>query len=624
MKPRGIWPEKIRKALKQFNPLGQTIGNELAGGPSRDVTAESIELIEAFAPDLAVLGKQLKDEIKGTFAGVQYRVVKNENDTQRCLQYVYIYTKQLGAVSFLWMVAVPLLMAFWGLWVQFSFPAEILLALQAFENGTFLWLLPLTDVGIPFWLTGGVWLPILFAGIFPHIIDYWNMPRGRWFYIRSTTLLILFGAVQLLAFANIIVSFALIVLAGIFFVYWVLEKKKIGPSAHDMDYAPVFVWIEEAHQKGKKIPPEKSNPDHWKFESACWDYYHYLGVRKSEEEMEKNWIIYVAKYLKYGRRIRLLMDNPWHSFAMGSQVRFFYKASAVALPTLLVISIVLQVSGLYNDLYPLSVWMFVLIGFLLVLSGRNVARYPSELVEEWSNYLPEAVEDPTHSEVYKMYHLNDEKLREIWNLREKKARLVIISKMQDPFHLRSDFYENFRDESEYLLYDYGVMDRISKLETEVAMSNVRYSQRLRETGEVEESEEVLKRVVELKPDFIEGWTELGNLYVESNREDDIADLIKQAGEQRPDIKGRLSHELGKTFEKSGKFEEEADRAYVQAVEVESQKADPEFSLRLWIEENPDNPILWEKLADILEERGLLDEAKEARERAKEAKQKKMS
>jgi hypothetical protein len=69
LKPRGIWPEKIRIALERFNPLGQTIGNELAGGPSRDVTAESIELIEAFAPDLTVLGRQLKGEKKTPLRG---------------------------------------------------------------------------------------------------------------------------------------------------------------------------------------------------------------------------------------------------------------------------------------------------------------------------------------------------------------------------------------------------------------------------------------------------------------------------------------------------------------------------------------------------------------------------
>ncbi|MFW9887955.1 MAG: tetratricopeptide repeat protein [Candidatus Thorarchaeota archaeon] len=645
------WPQMIQDALPKDRASGQTIGNELVGGPSRDVTAVSLELLRAYAPDLILLGRQLlaekkekedekkdrkdnKKDKKEGFAGVQYRAVKKEDDKARCLQYVYVYTQQLGAVSLLWMCFVPLLMAIWGWWVRFAFPAEIALAREAVESGNFLWLIPLSDAAIPFWLIGGVWLPILLAGVFPHIIDYMNMPRGRWFYVRSTTPLIAFGVIQLFAFINAIIPFLLGSLAVVLFIVWGFEQRKMSPSAHAMDYAPVFVWIREyekeelreAHQKGKKIPDDKKDPNHWRFDSACWDYYHYFGVKKKEKDMKKNYHIYTANYLQEGKRVRLLMDNPWHSFARGSQVQWFYKASIGALPILLASSIWIWASGLYDNYYPLSVWLIALFAALIVLCTRNIARYPSELVDNWSDYLPNQDANLEESDVYREYHLTDEKLRELWNLTEKEARLVIISKMQNPHHSRSDFFENFRDEADYLLYDYRVVDRLSKLERELAMANVRHSRTLRELGRTDESEQLLKQVVEFKPDLIEGWTNLGDLYADTGRRDQVADLIKQAGEQKPDIKGDISFGLGRTLE-SAKYEEdfleEAESAYVQAAKVESEKEDPEASLRRLLDDDPDNPYLLEKLAELLTSRGRTKEADEAREKAKEARKTRM-
>ena len=117
MDVKDVWPPKIQEKLAKLMSPGVTIGDELHGGPERDVTADSIELIREFAPDVKILGLQLQLE-KEHFAGVLYRAVKNEDDSKRCLQYIYVYTKQFGTVNPVWMIIIPLLMGLWGMFVH--------------------------------------------------------------------------------------------------------------------------------------------------------------------------------------------------------------------------------------------------------------------------------------------------------------------------------------------------------------------------------------------------------------------------------------------------------------------------------------------------------------------------
>ncbi len=620
MKPKGNWSRRIRETLEQFNNSpGTTIGDELHGGEVSDVTAESVELLRDFAPDVKILGWQLKSE-KKHFGGVHYRAVKNEDDSERCLQYIYVYTKQLGAVSLLWMVFVPILMGIWGMFILQNFDTEITLLLQAMSERNYARLLPFNIESIPLMLTGGVWLPILLAGFAPHVGDYFNMPKGRWFYARSTTLLIPFGIMQWLVVFNSLVPIILFVFGGACAIYYSFEWLKITKSAHDMDYAPVFVWITKRTEEEKTsgcISEEKRDSDYWKFKSACWDYYHYSGVTKDEEDMTRSWGPYTSKYLKDDKRVRLLMDNTWHSFFLGSQITSFFRASVVVFPLLIFTAFELFTSSIYTDNYPTTVWMFAGLCFLAVLTGRTAARYPFSLVDDWNRYIPSPDEDPEQSETYWQHYLTPDKLSELWNLKEKQARFVIISKMQNPFHIRSDFYDTFRDEPEYLLYDYGVTTRLNRLEQELAETNLLYARELIDNQRYDDAEKILKRSTDLKPDFIQAWTVLGDLYIKTGQPDKADDLFRKIREERPEL-SKPWFAYGVTLEKMGNIEQ-AQEVYAEAVEIESRRAGRVQSFRQMVEVNPEVPEVWEALGKFLDMEGKEKEAEEAKKKAEKAK-----
>ena len=68
-----------------------------------DATASSQELLSTYAPDIKILGYQLKKEREEEYQGVMMRALENEEGDERCLQYLYVYQRQRGVVSLLWM-----------------------------------------------------------------------------------------------------------------------------------------------------------------------------------------------------------------------------------------------------------------------------------------------------------------------------------------------------------------------------------------------------------------------------------------------------------------------------------------------------------------------------------------
>ncbi|MFW9933315.1 MAG: tetratricopeptide repeat protein [Candidatus Thorarchaeota archaeon] len=602
MRERGIWSKKIYEKIRSLKSLGTTIGIDLPVGTVVDATSDSIQELRDFAPDVNVIGFQQRFE-RRYFGGVLYRAVRNTDDTERCLQYIYVYTRQFGAINILWMVIIPLIMGLWAYLASTIFQSESSLMLQAISDGNFSLLLPPHVESIPWLITGAVWIPMLLGGIAPHLGDILNMPKGQKFYVRSTTLLIPYGILMwLVPFFNF-VYILLVLIAAICFLVAILEWRRIMKSAHDMDYAPVFVWIRRAEGSTK-----------WQFDKACWDYYHYFGVMKTVKELKGRWGRYISQYLRHGKKIRLLMDNSWHSFFLGSKIRSLFLVSVFLFPALILVGILFAFSDAFGDLYPVSVWWLVILSFLSVLSGWTIARLPFRLVKSWDDYIPQEGEDPEKSRVFKQHHLSSEKLRWLWNLREKQARFVIISKMQNPFHLRSDFFLTFRDETEYLLYDYGFAERLCVLESEAANARYLYGLSLMDQKEYESSEVSLKRAVELKPDFSEAYRALSDLYLETDQPEKAEALYNEMRTKFPYLAQSWIW-YGVTLEKMGR-KEDAQHIYTQAIETEREKMDAAQSIRQIMKSNPDISEGWEALGDILDSEGQSDEAREAREKAK--------
>ncbi|MFX0107987.1 MAG: hypothetical protein ACFE7R_06875 [Candidatus Hodarchaeota archaeon] len=384
----------------------------------KDCTPETGEQIVEFAPDIDLLGFDMRAERRGeTWGGVLVRTLENPTKDRRCLEYVYVYTRQHTVISFFWMVFIPLLMLIWTFFVPFVFPAEMALFEAIIQTGDFMdFLLSPGEAWIPVLATGLVCTPLFVTGLWPHLSEARKGQDSR-FRFRSTTLLIFLGALMWGVLFNELFLWAMILIWGICAMFW-----RVKPTGHEMDYIPIFVWI-------------KKEGDNWEFDSAAWDYFHYNAEKMSREELK------AEGALKRGKRVQLLMDNPWHSLFLGSRdIREGLNMVTGGI-VLLIISLGLLWGIFFEDFlagYAWRNWAIVGIFFLFVLSGSIVARFPSSLIKDSSDYKKDGA------------HLTDEKLRILWNLgtdeEGKKGRFVCVSKIQDPFRAEADF-TTFRDDN---------------------------------------------------------------------------------------------------------------------------------------------------------------------------------
>ncbi|MFW9967108.1 MAG: zinc-ribbon domain-containing protein [Candidatus Thorarchaeota archaeon] len=414
------WPtDSLAKAVNRLGVDGESTINKDRPSGVEDLTLNEGEQIVGFSPDIDLLGFDMRAERRGgTWGGVLARALENPTKDKRCLQYLYVYTRQHTVVSFFWMVFVPLLMLIWTFLVPFIFSTEMFLFEASIQTGDVIqFLLSPGEAWIPMLATGLVSLPLFATGLWPHVSET-RKGQGSKFRFRSTTLLIFLGALMWGVLFNELVIWIMIIIWGVCTAFW-----RIRPTGHHMDYVPVFLWM-------------KKDNDKWTFESAAWDCFHYDADRMSREELEEE------DALKNGKHVQLLMDNPWHSLFLGSRnIRPELNRMTGAI-VLFTISVALILGVFLGELlvgYTWRSWAMLGIFSLFTLSGSIVARFPSSLIKNSSDYTKDGA------------HLNDEKLRILWNLgtdeESREGRLVCVSKMQDPFSAEVDF-TTFRESSE--------------------------------------------------------------------------------------------------------------------------------------------------------------------------------
>ncbi|MFW9795015.1 MAG: hypothetical protein ACFFEE_11965, partial [Candidatus Thorarchaeota archaeon] len=321
------WPtEKFERTLgKPYCTTTEQIKIWLAPDVE-DVTydPDAQKQLRNFAPDIRQLGLGLYNERRGRlniWGGLLVRALETRAETQdlqpqrRCLQYIYTWTKQQSAVSVFWMVIVPILMASWGFLIQYLYAPQIIAFQQEIGLDLLSTLFSFSDPMLPVLATGFVSLPLLLSGLWDH---RWDLHLGSGVTFRSTTLLIPFSILMWFVAFNWIVpyligGFALVVCG----LYWFLDQIGFTGTAHPMDYLPVFVWLRR-NEDGK-----------WEFERAYWDRHHYNIECKTAEELEEprfwfmraNLMKKKTKVEEIEERVRLQMDNPWHSVRPGGSVQ---------------------------------------------------------------------------------------------------------------------------------------------------------------------------------------------------------------------------------------------------------------------------------------------------------------
>lgn len=465
------WPtEKLHRAVnKPYCKIGEQIRIWLSPDVE-DVTHEPEvqQQLRDFAPDIRQLGLGLYNERRGrlnTWGGLLVRGVETQPEIQprrRCLQYIYIWTKQQSAVSLFWMVIVPVIMGLWGFLVRELYGPHITIFQQEIQLDFWGTLLTPSNLLLPMLATGFVSLPLLLSSIWDH---RWDLYLGTGFSFRSTTLLVPFSIMMwFVAFSWIvpalILGFGLIVCG----LYWILDKIGFTSTSHLMDYLPVFVWLKFDEVTG------------WKLEQACWDRHHYSIECKKAEDLS----IWRSKTIETEERVRLQMDNPWHSVRPGGSVQNIYLfLSIIGLIIFIPVALLQFTQNQYLEFFNGGL-IFVISCFIIVLGFRTIMRTSSELMT--SHELRVLSLPSKHHELNELSektknHLNEKRLNILWNLEKTqdtghwlskriryiirrgkefppdvRPRFVVITKLQDPFNYYNlpRYYDTFRDDLDYL------------------------------------------------------------------------------------------------------------------------------------------------------------------------------
>jgi hypothetical protein len=127
--PNRKWPtDNLRKAVEELSSEQDEdamISMGLVGCHPIPEQEESVQ-IHDFAPTVHIVGLGLLRERRGdSWGGVLTRGLESDDGERRCIQYLYVYTQQMGVVSFFWNVFLPFLLGLWGLFVLQQLPSML-------------------------------------------------------------------------------------------------------------------------------------------------------------------------------------------------------------------------------------------------------------------------------------------------------------------------------------------------------------------------------------------------------------------------------------------------------------------------------------------------------------------
>ena len=409
--------------------------------------------LEEFAPDVKLIGLGLWNEKNPIISrllgkrgeslrpwkheywgGILTRVLeKKDNAKMRCLQYIYVYTRQRGTVSTFWMVVLPWLMFLWSFYLRFLFFQENLTS----------------NIVIQFLAFFVAPLPVLLMTLRIHAEDIARNPKGQQLVFRSTTLVIIFYPLMAFSWLWDVLSLSLLIIGGIFAFIWLLEYVCILPTSHAMDYEPVFIWIEKISDSEKKRMGEKNvarfvGKDNWAIKYVVWDIFHYYC-----QPIHRN----ILKDYTQSKRVLLEIPDTWHAMELekvagvtGTFKRWIFPIGIAGCILSAILGVLLRynvfpfLSQFLNDYGLFEISRSVFLPFIFIISGLFIVRGRFKLVDSQDQYGKITAE------------LTKSKLLDLWNM-DEEPRLKVITKLQYPFtafEFRKDKLQTFHDEVFFL------------------------------------------------------------------------------------------------------------------------------------------------------------------------------
>jgi hypothetical protein len=453
--------EKIVWQTKSFKEQIETVGVRTKGLflplDGNDVTKESVDLVKDFLPDIRFSGLELRSERKSkAWAGSFFRVIEESNNTDRkCIQHIFVWTKQRFFISF-WVTVLPLFLL--------GIMGTLIYSYLNFNTA----IVSIILIGAIFFILGATEIIKSLRGLTKGAFNFSNQHLFVLYGLLMWSLLIemfiskrsaeidtgaepwhpeipiddLTG--NLIAFEyKLRISYvaAVFIIAGVVaWYFWWREPPSFTHATHAMDWAPFFVYIQK---KGSK----------WELEKVKYDSFHYYAGTKTKDELRK-----IKALSRDKKHAQFTIPNFWHSFEprssklFGGWIAVFFGLLTFFIAGLLAIISFFGTSlGINLSLNIATTLRFVVVPLLLFFGAYLAfSRWPTPVMDKKADLRDNK------------YHITDKKLNIFWNLRGEEPAFKVRSKFQDPF-MEDEHFSSFRDDLEQMML-YSVLPKIRELE----------------------------------------------------------------------------------------------------------------------------------------------------------------
>jgi len=470
---RKKWPsERLQQSVERIGVRERRFEFNLE--ESHDVTEESVDLAEKFQPKIELEGVELRSEKHNSYAGYLWRAAEDEKGLNRVLQFIYIWTKQKLNVSPYYMSLPTFLLGILGI--------TLLTFIDTLEY-FYVQLLSIALIGTGFILVGlyrfisdiiktrgltlsysywfvawGVIFNLLIAEIiyknYQVIQRIGEFEREEQILHEREVFLIDSLFSKYLTFhidlpfwdfpLNIFIPMISMVLFGIAIICLILSiwSPQLPLASHSMDYAPVYVYLTRS-----------SVEESYELDAVRYDRYHYFTDTITFTDSLN------YRYLTLDKKsVQLKIDNSWHSLALhqGHLLRYSMGGLIVGIISMLAFfaSFIIPSDSVLSFLSIQStsgpIIAFIVLPIIIFIATFLVfAKHPTKLADL-------AVSDEKTQLTY-------EKMVKLWNLKDEHASLKIRRKLQAPFRVDPDFWKDFRDHLDEILY-LDVLPRLVQLE----------------------------------------------------------------------------------------------------------------------------------------------------------------
>lgn len=417
---------------------------------AEDVTTKEHHLAKEFLPEVKLTGLELQSERKSkAWGGTYFRVIKDtENEDNRVIQWIYVWTKQRFFISF-WVTVLPLFLLGVVGTLIYSYIMDWKQAILSVALiGTIYLLLGLSALkdaikgltkGKYYFSNGQLFL--VFGAVFWMLLVEMYLRDAKLVsniedYIVAVDVGERFFETVLLSGHDLSLSWVgllYFVAAAIALIFLKVPLPSFTHATHDMDWAPLFIYI-------------KKKGEEWRLDKIRFDAFHYFADTVSYESLAS------SKSLAKNKKPKLEIPNFWHSFRLKTGFNNWFLVLFGFL--ILIISILLAAITFIGDpegILGADLVRFVIVPVLLFLGAYlSFSKWPSNVVDKKMDLSDTK------------YHLTVDRLKIFWNLRGEEPALKVRSKLQDPF-MDDDDFKTFRDDLEQIVF-YTLLPKLNEIQ----------------------------------------------------------------------------------------------------------------------------------------------------------------